>query len=135
MNRRLLLVPLALLLLSVAAAFAFGAWRAGEAALVELTVRKLTCGACAQKIDAALSGTPGVGRVEVDVAAGRARVEYDPQRIDPAGVAGLVTRAGYPAALRRVLTPDEYRALREGGAVAPAGGSGGCGGNCCGPRT
>ena len=130
MKKRLLFIPAAVLALAVVAV-ASAALRPADPALVELAVGKLTCVSCAQKIETALADVDGVGKVAVDVGAGKARVEYDPARTDPATIAGLVTRSGYPAALRRVLAPADYKVLREGstGTVAPSGGSG-CGGNC-----
>lgn len=128
MKKRLLFTLLALVALAVVATAAL---LPADVALVELSVRNLTCVACSQKIGDALSGAAGIGQVAVDVAAGRAQVEYDPAQTDPAAVAGLVTRAGYPAALRRVLLPADYRRLKESGAqAAPAGGKG-CGSKCC----
>jgi Cu+-exporting ATPase len=131
MKKSLLLI-LATVLALAAVAVASAALRPADPALVELAVGRLTCVACAQKIEAALADVDGIGKVAVDVKAGRARVEYDPERTDPATVAGLVTRSGYPAALRRVLAPAEYKVLREGapGAAVSTSGSG-CGGNCC----
>ena len=131
MKKCLLVIAMAVLALAVVAA-ASAALRPADPALVELAVGKLTCVSCAKKIETALADVDGIGRVAVDVKAGRAQVEYDPARTDPATVAGLVTQSGYPAALRRVLTPDDYKVLQEGStsAAASSGGSG-CGGNCC----
>lgn len=63
----------------------------------EFSVNSVTCGSCAGKIGAALQGVAGVGPVEVDVQARKARVSFDPQTIAPERIASLISAAGYPA--------------------------------------
>ncbi len=44
---------------------------------VELSVQGMTCGSCVKHVTRALEAVPGVRRVDVDLANGRARVEGD----------------------------------------------------------
>ncbi len=45
---------------------------------IELSVSGLTCQKCVQAVERALQAVPGVGRATVNLAQGRAFVEYDP---------------------------------------------------------
>ncbi len=98
----------------------------------ELQVRNLTCGACVQNIEKALTGLNGVSAIEVDLQSGTARISYDGRVVSPAAVANRISRAGYPARVRTSSTfsAPESRAVP---AVAPGPPSGkpGCGGGCC----
>lgn len=85
---------------------------AADAALAVYNVENMTCGACVRKVQNALAGVNGIGKVEVSVTAGRSNVEYDAARVDPATIAATITAAGYPATLREALNTDEYRALK-----------------------
>ena len=85
---------------------------AADASLAVYNVDKMTCGTCIRKVQNALTGVNGVGKVEVSVTAGRSNVEYDAARVDPVTIAAVITAAGYPATLRESLSTDEYRALK-----------------------
>ncbi|MBE0598394.1 MAG: cation transporter [Desulfuromonadales bacterium] len=91
----------------------FAQLRRGELAQAELSVAQLTCGSCARSVQQALQELPGVGKVEVNVTAGRASVEFDPQRVEPLALADRVTAAGYPAQVKQVLSVAEVKALRN----------------------
>lgn len=82
-------------------------------ALAEFSVQNLSCGSCVSNIQKALSGVNGIGDVQVSVTAGRAKVEFDPGRSEAGEIGGLITAAGYPAAVAQTLTAEEYRALAE----------------------
>ena len=63
---------------------------------IDLEVQGMSCGACVKHVTQALQALPGVGGVEVDLAAGRVQLSGDfPQGGNPA-IAALST-AGYPA--------------------------------------
>lgn len=99
-----------------AVAVGVGAWTMkGSPAygLAEFSVDNMTCGSCAGNIRKALAPIGGVGEVDVSVTAGRARVEYDPQKLRPEALADKITAAGYPAQVGQVLSADEYRRFRE----------------------
>lgn len=85
----------------------------GSYSLAEYRVGNLTCGSCVQKIGKALDALPGVGDVQVSVETGRARVEFDPARVDPARVRDAIVGAGYPAALERTASAADYRSEKE----------------------
>ncbi|MEE9235472.1 MAG: mercuric transporter MerT family protein [Candidatus Acidoferrales bacterium] len=66
---------------------------------VELEISGMTCEACAGVVQSYLLEAPGVAEAEVDYAAGRARVKYDPQQTNPVLLVEAVDRSGYQASL------------------------------------
>jgi Cu+-exporting ATPase len=62
---------------------------------IELPVAGLTCGACIQAVEKALRAVPGVSRAIVNLAQGRASVEYDPTRTTVAALHEAIKAAGY----------------------------------------
>jgi Cu+-exporting ATPase len=65
---------------------------------VNLTVGGMTCGNCARSVERKLSSTPGVTKATVDLQAGRAAVEYDPELVKPEVLADAVRQLGYEVA-------------------------------------
>lgn len=63
----------------------------------ELKVEGMTCGHCAQTVTGALQKVEGVERAQVDLDAGRARVEYDEARTDVQEMIRTVSEQGYSA--------------------------------------
>jgi copper chaperone CopZ len=63
-----------------------------------LQIAGMTCNGCVRHVDAALRGVPGVTAVEVELAAGRARVVHDPERSPVPGLVAAVAAVGYQAA-------------------------------------
>jgi copper chaperone len=61
-------------------------------------VPKIRCEGCAETITKALGGLPGVAATRVGVSEREVRVEFDPARIDEAGVRRALAAAGFPAA-------------------------------------
>ncbi len=82
-------------------------------ALAEFRVQNLSCGSCVKTIGETLGKVAGIGKVDVSVTSGRAKVEYAPGRTDPAAIADKIARAGFPAELAFSLAPEEYRATQE----------------------
>ncbi|MCM2321663.1 MAG: heavy metal translocating P-type ATPase [Oligoflexia bacterium] len=74
----------------------------------ELSIQGMTCAACSARVEKVLNRTPGVS-ANVNLAAEKARVRFDPARIDVAGLIAAVERAGYHA---RVITEDSRQADR-----------------------
>lgn len=76
-------------------------WRQRPDGLREATTRLalggLHCAACAGLIEAALCRVPGVAGAEVNAAAQRASVRWDPARTSAANLIDAVQRAGYSA--------------------------------------
>ena len=59
-----------------------------------ISVKGMTCGACARRVQKAVTGLSGVQRVEVDLEQGRVTVEHDEQQ-PRASVAEAIQRSGY----------------------------------------
>ncbi|XUW99680.1 MAG: copper ion binding protein [Dehalogenimonas sp.] len=62
-----------------------------------LNVKGMSCGHCVQHVETALKKVPGVAKVAVDLAKGKASVEYDPAKTTPEALKKAVDAAGYPA--------------------------------------
>ncbi len=69
-----------------------------------LEVEGMTCAACANRVEHALSQTPGVSQAAVNFATKKARVEYDPALTTPEALTQAVQDAGYDIAPEPVLT-------------------------------
>ena len=92
---------------------------------VELDVQGMTCGSCVKHVTKALQSVPGVNRVDVDLANGRASVAGDL----PSGAAPLIAALAledYPAQLASSAAPAKLPANADGGT-----GKGSKGGCCC----
>jgi copper chaperone CopZ len=63
--------------------------------LTTLRVEGMTCNGCVRHVREALRGVPGVAAVEVDLAAGEARVQRDPATASDAHLVAAVEAAGY----------------------------------------
>jgi Cu+-exporting ATPase len=62
---------------------------------VSLPVSGMTCGNCARTVERKLATTPGVFRAQVNLAGGKATVEYDPARTNAQALAAAVESLGY----------------------------------------
>ncbi|MCM2276731.1 MAG: heavy metal translocating P-type ATPase [Oligoflexia bacterium] len=62
----------------------------------ELSIQGMTCAACSARVEKVLNRTPGVSAA-VNLATEKARVRFDPARVDIAGLIAAVERAGYRA--------------------------------------
>ena len=63
----------------------------------ELTIAGMGCDNCVRKLERALRAQDGVKEVQVDGIAGRARITFDPARIDVPGLQAVVVKSGYRA--------------------------------------
>jgi Cu+-exporting ATPase len=83
---------------------------------VSLPVSGMTCAACARRVEKALSGTAGVRAANVNLAAEKATVEYDPVSVGPEDLVGAVEDAGYGVVWEEEHVEDaharEYERLR-----------------------
>ena len=87
----------------------------------DLTITGMTCATCAGRIEAALSGVPGVTRVDVNLASERATVESIVGILRPATLVSAVRAAGYDAEFitddrerdRQLLAAEDQRLGRE----------------------
>ena len=62
---------------------------------VELNVSGMTCGACEQRIEKALTRIDGVVQSDADHRAARVRVMFDPARTSASALRSCLERAGY----------------------------------------
>jgi P-type Cu2+ transporter len=85
--------------------------RAGSIASCTLDVFDMDCAACAIQIESALCAAPGVTKSRVHFATQRARISYDPTRIDSASIARFIERLGFSVATTNAATRDA--AVRE----------------------
>jgi Cu2+-exporting ATPase len=84
-------------------------------ALAESTLQLsgLHCAACAPQIEAALAAVSGVTEAQVNAAASRARVRWDPRRTQPSALVAAVQAAGYGAAPDTAAGARALRAREE----------------------
>ncbi len=57
----------------------------------------MSCASCVSHVSKAARSLPGVSSCNVNLARGRATVEFDPGQVSPDKIAGQITQAGYPA--------------------------------------
>lgn len=66
---------------------------------VILKVEGMHCGGCVKNITGLLQALPGVAQAEVSLAAGQARVVYDPALTSPQALCTAIENAGFDAAV------------------------------------
>ena len=67
-----------------------------------LSIGGMTCASCVSHVEEALKGTHGVQGVVVNLATGKASVEYDPAQVSLTAIKKAVDEAGYEAVLSTV---------------------------------
>lgn len=113
-NRLLIAVAVvALALVTGMGLFAADSEVNAELSMSEMTVKKLTCGACVANINQALADVAGVESIEVSITTGRSKVFYNSSLVDAEQIARVVTAAGYPATVTRELTSEQYKAVQN----------------------
>lgn len=91
----------------------------GEICSVPLLVEGLRCAACGWLIDRIVSRTPGVAKIELNSATGRAHVEFDSSQLNLGQLLRMIARLGYrpyPASdetLVRVREQERRSALKR----------------------
>ena len=65
------------------------------AVTIQLPVEGMSCAACAARVEKALGDMPGVSDAAVNFATERARVSYDPAKVEPRELVQAVRDAGY----------------------------------------
>jgi copper chaperone len=58
-------------------------------------VRGMSCGGCLKSVTSALQSSAGVAKVEVDLAGGTAKVDYDPALTNPQHLAEVIEDVGF----------------------------------------
>jgi P-type Cu+ transporter len=84
---------------------------------ISLPATGMTRAACARRVEKALSGTDGVCAANVNFAAEKATVEYDPACVGPEKLIGAVAEAGHGVVREEDEMPEdaregEYRSFR-----------------------
>ena len=64
---------------------------------IELRIEGLHCDGCVKSVTRTLTALPGVEKVDVSLAEGKANVSYDPARAGVAEFRRAVERAGFKA--------------------------------------
>jgi len=64
-----------------------------------LNIKGMSCGHCVQHVETALKKVAGVSKVSVDLAKGKAAVDYDPAKTTPDALKKAIDAAGYPATI------------------------------------
>jgi copper chaperone len=64
---------------------------------LELKVEGLHCDGCVKSVTRTLAAVPGVAKVDVSLAEGKASVSYDPAKAGVAELKRAVERAGFKA--------------------------------------
>ena len=72
---------------------------------LEIDVRGMTCGVCAARIERALKKVEGVALARVNLAAERARVEFDEQLARPADFVAAIAGVGYTPVVEEMEFP------------------------------
>jgi P-type Cu+ transporter len=67
----------------------------GSPRKISLPVTGMSCAACGRSVEGVLSGTDGVLSANVNLATGKATVEYDPARAGTGAMIRAVEDAGY----------------------------------------
>ena len=78
---------------------------AAPEAAIDLPIIGMTCASCVRNVERALSKVEGVADVSVNLAAERAHVVYDPQRLDLSALIHQLDSAGYSVAAATVELP------------------------------
>jgi Cu+-exporting ATPase len=60
-----------------------------------LKITGMSCSGCAANVEKALRGAAGVAAAKVDLKAGKATVDFDPDKISEKELAQAVIKAGY----------------------------------------
>jgi len=72
---------------------------------ISFRVTGMSCVSCAATVEKALSQLDGVQRAEVNFAAGKVQLDYDPQRLSLARVNHVIAQLGYKVATKKAVFP------------------------------
>src|SRR5215217_9494566 len=82
-----------------------------------LDVSGMDCASCVAHVTRAATAMPGVRRADVNLARGRAVVEFDPAVVRPEQIASAISDAGYPttpeAPATDAVAAEEQRIQRQ----------------------
>jgi copper chaperone len=63
-----------------------------------IDIKGMTCMGCINSVKQVLQALPGVGKVEVSLEQGRARIDFDPAQTPVAGLKAAIEDAGFEVA-------------------------------------
>jgi Cu+-exporting ATPase len=78
-----------------------------------LAISGMTCAACSARIERVLSRKEGVIQITVNLAAEKARVLYEPDRITVEDIIAAIGKLGYGASIPKANSRDEDQAKKE----------------------
>jgi P-type Cu+ transporter len=82
-----------------------------------IDVSGMNCASCVAHVSRAAGSVPGVRGADVNLARGRAVVQFDPKLVRPEQIAGAITAAGYPATPQKagedLIAEEERRIQRQ----------------------
>lgn len=85
-----------------------------ECKQIQLPIGGMSCAVCAKRVEKAISELEGVANVNVNFAAEKAFVTYNPQKVRPSAMKEAVLKAGYqPLENKGAGAEDEDRKRRE----------------------
>ncbi len=70
-----------------------------RASTARLSVEGMTCASCVAFVDKTARKVGGLNDVQIDLANGRATLDYDPEQTDPGAVAAAISAVGFPSKL------------------------------------
>lgn len=86
----------------------------GQMRKAELAISGMTCAACSARIEKKLSAADGVANVNVNLATGKATVEFDANTVRVSDLVRAVENAGYGAELIEDRNEDAAEQMRAG---------------------
>ncbi|GHU71114.1 copper-translocating P-type ATPase [Clostridia bacterium] len=78
-----------------------------------LAISGMTCAACSARIERAIGRKEGVSQITVNLAAERARVQFEPDTITLDGIIESIGKLGYGAAIPNANAQDEDRVRKQ----------------------
>lgn len=66
-------------------------------ASARFTVKGMTCGSCAERVENTVRQLPGISSVRVGLASGDVLVEHQPEKVTPEQIRQQIATAGYTA--------------------------------------
>ncbi|MFQ5799766.1 MAG: heavy-metal-associated domain-containing protein [Bacteroidota bacterium] len=81
---------------------------AAETKKATLGVKGMTCSGCALTVKSKVKKIEGISSIDVDLKAGKATFEYDPEKVSPEQVADEINEMGFKASV-----PERSKAAKE----------------------
>ena len=72
---------------------------------IDLAIGGMTCAACSSRVERGLKKIEGVSEVNVNLATGKARVEYEPEKTGALTFMDAICNMGYEVKAEKVILP------------------------------